>query len=99
MGCSSSSFIGETARVRRRLEKTVVDLETPIDWDAPCTRPIKDFALYETRLQMIDYEQIIGLEEDWKDETFPLTQASLLDSGIRKESRHQRWEGFTWKRP
>ena len=26
-------------------------------------------------------------------------QTSLLDSDIRKESRHQRWESFSWKRP
>ena len=59
MGCSSSSYIGQTTRVRRRLEKTVVQIETPIDWDAPCERPIKEFPMYSTRLKTIDYESII----------------------------------------
>ena len=57
--------------------------------------------MYSERLQHIDYQSVINDSnvEDWKDEQFPATQASLLDPNIRKESRHGRWEGFTWKRP
>ena len=99
MGCSSSMYAGPTARARRRLEKTVVQIETPIDWDAPCDRQVKEFPMYSTRLKSIDYASIIRAGEDWKDENFPTAQSSLLESDIRKASRHQRWETFSWKRP
>ena len=55
MGCSTSMYVAPTARARRRLEKTVVQIETPIDWDAPCERPIKEFPMYSTRLKNIEY--------------------------------------------
>ena len=99
MGCSSSDGIDGTRSFRNKLGKTVVEIETPIDWDAPCTREVQEFPMYAGRLKEIDWEQIIEMGQDWKDETFPLTQASILDSNIRQESRHSKWEDFTWKRP
>ena len=51
MGCSSSIYAGKKVRAKRRLEKTVVQMgETEMDWDAPCTREVKEFPMYSERL-------------------------------------------------
>ena len=76
MGCSSSMYMGQRVRVKRRLEKTVVQIggESEMDWDAPCNRTVKEFPMYAERLKDIDYQGIIdsGID-DWKDENFPTT--------------------------
>ena len=76
MGCSSSQQV--TSASRARLQKTSVTLSN-FDWDKECRRNVKDFPMYEGRLQPIDWERIVDLGLDWKDPNFPLSVESLLE--------------------
>ena len=96
MGCTNST--GTRVSIGAR-DRTVVDLDSALNWEKPCSRTVQDFAMYSERLREIDWRAAIATNEDWKDPNWSNDVSSLLDPEIQNESRHERWRNFTWKRP
>ena len=80
MGCSSSSGTS----VRR--STTVVDISN-VDLSKKEKRPVRDLAVFQNRLQEIDYEAVIAEGQDWKDPHFKANVHALIDESMMRNNR------------
>ena len=63
---------------------------------------VEEFPYKQTRLQYIDYEEIIRIGEPWSDPTFPHGPQALFING-EKHQGHDKWnhvakQSFYWRR-
>ena len=70
-----------------------------MDWDRECNRRVEEYPFYSTRLAPIDWQDAIAQRRDWTDPNFPHNETSLYDRELPRESRHNEWSQFIWKRP
>ena len=84
MGCKSSRQTISSRKLRNgTFERTVVDIDSNIDWDKECNRAVKEFPMYADRLKEIDWRAAIESNVDWTDPNFTHDIESLLDPTIR----------------
>ena len=74
-------------KLKGTFERTVVDIDSNIDWDKTCNRTVKEFPMYADRLKEIDWRAAIASKVDWTDPTFAHDSESLLDPTIRLEGK------------
>ena len=69
------------------------------DLETPCQRRIDEYSFYATRLQKIDFKQIITLNKKFEDPHFKADITSLFDDSIARRPEIESWTKFQWKRP
>ena len=76
----------------------MVDL-TGFDMSKPVNRQVKDFPFYATRLQEINWQDILASNQEWTDPHFKPQTSSIIDESMTRDSRIQSWSTLVWKRP